>query len=177
MPIAVLADGDLTLATNSVRETVAAIDPSVPPPVIYGLEADMRRTMADERFNMGILGSFGLTALALAMLGVYSVVAHTVTIRSREFGIRMALGATERRIVTDVVQQSAVVIAVGIGIGIAAAVALAGVMESFLFDVQARDPLLLLTVAVFLGGAAALATFLPARRAGRMDPVEAIRTD
>jgi putative ABC transport system permease protein len=177
MPVAIRAEGDPLLVVGAVRETVAAIDPSIPPPATYSLQSDMQRTMADERFNTGILASFAATALLLAMLGVYSVVAQTVTMRSREFGIRKALGATEGRVVLEVVARSAAVIVVGLGVGLAAAFALAGVMESFLFGVQARDPVLFVLVAAALGIAAMAASFLPAHRAGLLDPVETIRAE
>jgi putative ABC transport system permease protein len=177
MPLAIRTTGDPLAAAGSVRETVAAMDPSIPPPTTYSLQSDMERTMTDERFNTWILGSFAATALLLAMLGVYSVVAYTVTMRSREFGIRKALGATKGRVVRDVVNRSALVIVVGLGVGLAAAFTLAGVMESFLFGVQARDPVLFGIVAVSLGIAAILATYVPARRAGLMDPVDAIRAE
>ena len=137
----------------------------------------MEGTMADERFSFWILGSFAATALLLAMLGVYSVVAYTVTLRNREFGIRMALGATDSRVVREVVRGSALMIGVGLVLGLTGAFVLAGVIESFLFGVEARDPALFVLVALALGAAALMATYVPARRAGLMDPVDAIRAD
>ena len=177
MPLAIRTAGDPLLLVGALRETVGAMDPNIPVPATYVLESGMEGTMADERFQTWILGSFAATALLLAMLGVYSVVAHTVTLRTREFGIRKALGATERRVVSEVVSGSAFVIVSGLCIGLVAAYALAGVTESFLFGIQARDPALFVTVTIAMGAVAVLATYFPARRAGRSDPVESIRAE
>jgi len=177
MPVVLRADGDPLSLSGAVREIVADMDPNIPVPTSYSLESGMERTMAGDRFQTWILGSFAATALLLAFIGVYGVAAHAVTLRAREFGIRKALGADSARVVRDVVRGSSLVIATGIAVGLAAALSLAGVMEGYLFGVHAMDPLVFGVVTVVLFLSAVLATYLPARRAGRLHPVEAMQSE
>ncbi len=97
--------------------------------------------------------------------------------RTREFGIRKALGADTGRVVREVLRGAALVTAIGLGVGLAAGIALAGVMEGFLFGIHSRDPMVFATVVIVLGLCALVATYIPARRAGSLDPVEAIRIE
>jgi putative ABC transport system permease protein len=177
MPVAIRSGGDPALLAGAVREIVAEIDADVPAPTTYPLQERIVESMAGERFLTWLLGSFAATALLLAVIGVYGVVAHAVSLRTHEFGIRKALGADSSRVVRDVVRGSGLVIGLGLVAGLVAALALANALESFLFGVTARDPLVVGVVTVLLGAAAFLATLIAALRAGRLDPMEALRTD
>ena len=177
MPLVLRSDGDPLLLIGAVREIVADMDPNIPIPTAYVLEDGMEQTIAGDRFQVWVLGSFAATALLLAVIGVYGVAAHAVTLRTREFGIRKALGADSGRVIRDVVRDSSLVIGTGIAVGLASALSLAGVMESFLFGIQATDPVVFVVVTAVLCLSAVLATYIPARRAGQLHPVEAMQSE
>jgi predicted permease len=177
MPVALRSDGDPASVIGAVREIVAEMDANVPASTAYPLQERIDQSVAGERFLTWLLGSFAATALLLAIVGIYGVVAHAVSLRTHEFGIRKALGADSNRVVRDVVRGSAVVISLGLAAGLVAALALASALESFLFGVTARDPLVFGVVTVALGAAAVLATWIPASCAGRLDPMEALRKE
>jgi ABC-type antimicrobial peptide transport system permease subunit len=130
-----------------------------------------------ERLLARLTLAFGAAALLLACLGIYGVISHAVTRRSREIGIRMAVGATRTRVLGTVLTGAVVEVAAGVLIGVPAAVAAARLLESTLFGVSTADPLVLGGGVVILGMAAAVAALLPARRAATMDPVRALRVD
>jgi ABC-type antimicrobial peptide transport system permease subunit len=114
-------------------------------------------------------------ALFLGVVGIYGVIAYVATQRTKEIGIRIALGAAARDVSGLFVRQGAILAAIGVGCGIAAAALLTRAMSSLLFGVSALDPLTYVAVALALGGTAVLASYLPARRAARVDPAEALR--
>jgi putative ABC transport system permease protein len=126
---------------------------------------------------MRLLGFFGATALFLAALGLYGVISYSVTQRTREIGIRMALGAERSSVMKLVVGQGFRLAAIGVAIGIAAAVLLGRFLESQLFQVRSFDPLTILATAVALLAAGLLASYFPARRAVRVDPAVTLRSD
>ncbi len=130
--------------------------------------------MADRRLTMNLLMAFAGLALLLASLGVYSVMAYSVAQRHAEIGVRMALGASADNVQKMVLGQGMTLAGIGLGIGLAAALALTRLMNTMLFDVGARDPLVYLSIAALLGAIAALACWLPSRRAARVDPVRAL---
>jgi putative ABC transport system permease protein len=131
--------------------------------------------MAQPRFAMLVLGSFGALALALACIGMYGVISYSVAQRTREIGVRMALGAARNDVFGMVLGQGARLAGLGIVIGLAAAFAVTRTMASFLYGVQATDPLTFACVSLLLVAVALLACYLPARRATRVDPMIALR--
>ena len=131
--------------------------------------------MAARRFNTWIVGLFAATALLLAAIGTYGVMAFAVTSRTRELGIRAALGATPRNLITMVLRQGLLLTLFASAIGLTAAIALTRFMASMLFNVAPTDPLTFALVAGMLGLVAMAATFIPARRAMKVNPVTALR--
>jgi len=161
----------------AIRNEVRAVDPTVP---LYGLatmDDAMSQSVAQPRFYTLLLGAFAFVALLLATLGIYGVIAYAVSQRTREFGIRIALGATAATVSRVVLRRGIVLAAAGIALGIAGALAMTGVIRSLLFDVPAADPITFAGVIVVLSATAILASWLPARRAARVDPVIAMRAE
>ena len=133
------------------------------------------KSMMRTSFTLVMLGIAGAMALALGMIGIYGVVSYTVSQRTREIGIRVALGAPAGNVLQLVLGQSARIIFAGVGIGVAVALGLTELMRSLLFGVSPRDPLTFAAVAGLLIVAALLASYIPARRAMRIDPIVALR--
>jgi len=177
MNVVVRTTGDPLASAGVVRDVVRRLDADQP---VFGTRA-MTQVMGDRtatrRFVTLLLGCFAALAAGLAMLGLYGVIAYTVSQRTREIGIRVALGAEARQIARLVVSQGAVLAGVGVVIGLAAAMALTRALSALLFGVGARDPAVFLIVAAGLGGIALLASWLPARRASRTDPMIALRAE
>jgi putative ABC transport system permease protein len=148
--------------------------------VVHSSEA-MEKTVADsvagQRFSMALLGIFAALALVLAAIGIYGVLSYMVGQRTREIGVRMALGAQQLDVLRLVMKDGAHMAAIGLLIGLAAALALTRLMRSMLFGVQPTDPLTFLMVAALLGFIAMLACYLPAQRAMKVDPIEALRQE
>ena len=132
---------------------------------------------ARTRFNATLMGSFALLALLLAAGGIYGIIAHSVSQRTRELGVRVALGATTGHVVRLVVGHGLRLALVGVTVGVAAAFALSRLVRALLFGVSPADPLVFAGQAVLLVGVALLASYLPARRAARMDPLAALRAE
>jgi putative ABC transport system permease protein len=132
---------------------------------------------ARQRFTVTVLSGFAGGALLLAALGIFGVIAYIVTLRTREFGVRAALGATPRDIVRLVIRQTTGVVLVGLVVGLGAALGLTRLMTSLLYNVPATDPLTFASLTVFLAVVALLASYLPARRATRVDPMIALRNE
>jgi len=132
--------------------------------------------LATHRFTMGTMGAFALAALALASLGVYGVMGFTVSRRTREIGLRMALGAAPGRILLDVLRDGLLLVGPGLSLGIGA-LFLARFLSSLLFGVSASDPLTFVTVAAVLMAVAAVACYVPGRRASSLNPLEALREE
>ena len=139
------------------------------------LEAVRRQGFWYLRLYSWMFGVFGVIALLLAAVGVYSVLAYNVAQRTQEIGVRMALGARARDVLRLVVGQGVRLALLGVGIGLLAAFGMTRVLVSILFQVGPSDPLSYVGVALFLGGVAALASYIPARRAMRVDPMVALR--
>jgi len=158
----------------SARAIFRQLDPNIP--VEFSTFADsLGGWMAERRFLLLLAGVFAGAALLLAAVGIYGLVAHAVTRRTQEIGIRMALGAQRRDVLKMIVGESARLAVIGLVIGIALSLAATQLISSLLFDVKATDPLTFLTVAVLLTVVALLASYIPARRAMRLDPMEALR--
>jgi putative ABC transport system permease protein len=158
-----------------VRGQVVAVDKDQP---IYNLKLMdelISGSMSQQRFAMLLLAVFAGVAMVLAAVGIYGVTSYSVTQRSHEIGIRMALGARRRDVLNLVVTQGLKLVIAGVAIGLGGAFALTRVMSSLLFGVSATDPMVFLLTAVALTGVALAASFIPARRATKVDPMVALR--
>ncbi len=167
--------GDLSALAGSVRRVVRELDPQQPLARMQTMEAVIGASIAQPRFRTLLLGAFGGLAVALAAVGLYGVLACLVTQRTREIGIRMALGARDRDVLVSVVRQGMTLVGIGIAAGGLGAVVLARLMSGLLFGVAPTDPLTFTGVPIVLAAVALLACWLPARRAARIDPMEALR--
>jgi putative ABC transport system permease protein len=160
---------------NSIREAVRATDPAQPVAQIKTMPEMLAASLAPRRFVATVLGFFAAVALLMAGLGLYGVIGYSVSQRTQEIGVRMAVGAGGGDILRLVIAQGARLAAIGAAIGLAASLALSRVLESQLFQVSAFDPLTLALGLAVLIAAALLGTYIPALRATRVDPLEAIR--
>jgi predicted lysophospholipase L1 biosynthesis ABC-type transport system permease subunit len=158
-----------------LRQTVWGVDPEQPVPWVRTLD-DMRATsISRERLNLLLVGAFGPTALVLALMGVYGLVAYSFSARTQEIGLRLALGAQPTRVLAQFIGQGLRVSVLGVAIRLVLSFLTARGMESVLFGITARDSLSFTVVPGLLLFAALLASFLPALRASRLDPLEALR--
>lgn len=160
---------------GTVRSTVQEVDRELPVFRVTTMEKMVNDSMVQRRFSMILLAVFALVALVLASVGLYGVMSYSVTHRTNEIGIRMALGARVTDVLAMVVAQGMKLSIAGVGIGLAGAFALSRVMRSLLFNVSATDPLIYAVVALMLAGVSLLACYIPARRATKIDPMEALR--
>jgi predicted permease len=172
--VAKASAGDGASLTAGVRAAVAALDPDLPLFGVETMQARIDESLIRRRAPLVLLGIFAGVALFLATVGIYGALAYTVTQRTREIGIRMALGSAPRDVFRGVVGQGLRVTALGLVLGGVAAYFLARLVESLLFGVQATDPRVMAAVAVVLGVVGAVACVIPARRATRVSPVEAL---
>jgi ABC-type antimicrobial peptide transport system permease subunit len=161
--------------TARIREELRAIDPRQPITTFRSMDEIKARAMAGETFQMTLLVIFAGIGLLLAAAGIYGVVGYSVAQRTREFGIRMALGATRGGIVGTVVRQGALLAALGALAGMAAAVAATRTMQQFLFGVSTLDATTFAVTGLLLVAVAAAASLVPAFRAVRLNPVSALR--
>ncbi|MEJ7809495.1 MAG: ABC transporter permease [Gemmatimonadaceae bacterium] len=169
--------GDPLALASAVRREVRALDPNLPIFDVTSMEQFLDASVAGRRFIMGLLGAFAGVAIVMAAVGLYGVVAYAVSQRTREIGLRMALGAQRSDVTRMVVREGVVLTAVGVAVGLAAATASTRLMASLLYGVSATDPLVMAGVPALLFAVALLATWLPARRAARVDPMVALRSE
>lgn len=162
---------------DDARAVVAGIDAGTPMDEITTLDEVLAAAISDRRFNTIIMGAFAGLALLLATVGLYGVMATMVIERRREIGIRMALGAHSTRVVRSIVKQSLLLTAIGVGIGVIASQALIGLIASLLYAVSPADPVVLVGAPLVLAAVALLASYLPARRATRIEPSAALRIE
>jgi putative ABC transport system permease protein len=168
------ASGEASALAAAVREHVRRRDDRVPME-LSSMEALLGRSLAERRFTMAILAVFGAVALALAAIGIYGVVSYSVARRRREMGIRIALGAPPRGVRRLVVRRSMALVATGIAIGVLGALALTRLLETLLYEVSPTDPLTFAAVILLLAATAWLASFIPALRGSRTDPMITMR--
>jgi predicted permease len=177
LAIAIRTSQDPSGLISALRNEVRAIDRDQPIYDALPLQARVDQRVGPQRFALTILVIFAVTALILAAVGLYGVTSYMVAQRTREFGIRLALGAEARDILTMVLRKSLVLTGIGIGVGVLASLALSRVMASVIYGVSERDPLTLAIAGPVLAAAALLASFFPARRATRVPPAIALRAE
>lgn len=175
--ILVKTQGDPALLAATVRRIVREIDPQLPLFGVEPLAKTLQNTTGQRRFTMVVLVIFASAALLLAVIGVHGVLSYAVSQRTREIGIRIALGADAHGVQALVVGQGARLTALGLLLGLGGAFALTGALSSLLFGISARDPLTFVLAPALLGVVAIAATYLPARRASRTNPLTAIRSE
>jgi putative ABC transport system permease protein len=171
--------GSLGMATtvSAAKRAVHGIDPMLPVYEIRTFQEIVGDTVAQPRLNATLLGAFAALALLLAAVGIYGVIAYSVTQRRQEIGVRVALGAQPGDVFRLVVRQGAALAAAGLGIGLVASWLLTPVLRSWLYEIEPSDPGTFVGVAIVLGTIALLATAIPARRATKVDPVLAMRAE
>ena len=177
MNVVLRGAGDPAALASAARGQVRELDPDLPIYNVRTMEQRISASLATRRFTMLLLALFAALALGLAALGIYGVMTYLVSQGTRELGIRIALGATPAGIVMLVVRQGLGVAAVGIAAGLAAAFPITRLLQSLLFQVGSADPMTFVTIPVVLGGVALLASYVPARRAARIDPVVSLSAD
>jgi ABC-type antimicrobial peptide transport system permease subunit len=166
----------LTVLT-SVREAVAAIDPNIPMTDIQTEEQVRDQSISDERMFAELCGSLAALALLLSCIGLYGLMAYHVARRTSEIGIRMALGANRQQIAGPILREALLLAAIGVAVGIPLALAMTRLVRSSLFGVEPTDPLTLGGAAMLLLIVAVIAAWIPARRAARVDPIIALRSE
>jgi putative ABC transport system permease protein len=159
----------------AVQKAVSSVDEKLTAARVLPMEQLVSETVAQPKFTTLLLAIFAGLALVLAAVGIYGVISYSVAQRTREIGIRMALGAQTRDVLKLVVGQGMILALIGVGLGLVAAFAVTRVMSSLLFNVSATDPLTFIVIAVLLALVALVASYIPARRAMRVDPMVALR--
>jgi putative ABC transport system permease protein len=177
MTVAVRTETDPTSLVGPMRALIEEMDPSIPISELRTMDQILDAAMGNERFVMTLLTVFGLLALFLAAVGVYGVVSYTVSRRTHEIGLRMALGARGQEVLGGVMREGLGLALLGIGLGLAVSFLFGRVFESLVFGIEPTDPLTYLSVAGVLLASVAVASLLPARRASRISPVRALREE
>jgi putative ABC transport system permease protein len=175
MALMIKANTDPAGLAAGVRGQVLAIDKDQPISATQGMEQIIKESVAGRQFNMMLFAIFAAVALLLAAVGIYGVMAYSVTQRTHEIGIRMALGANHKDVLRLIVGQGMTMAFVGVGLGLGVALALTRVMSSLLYEVSATDPATFAAISSLLAAVALLACYIPARRAMSVDPMVALR--
>jgi ABC-type lipoprotein release transport system permease subunit len=176
MMVFVRTTGDPAAIGPGVRRAIHDMAPLDPVYDIKPMAVRMATSTAQARFSAALLALFAAVALALAVMGIYGVMSFAVEQRTREIGIRMALGADRSRVLSLVVREGAMLAAAGVVLGLGGAFALTRLLRTMLFEVKPSDPVTLVVIVVILGCAALAASWAPARRAADVDPVRALKS-
>ncbi|HEX2775487.1 MAG TPA: FtsX-like permease family protein, partial [Candidatus Acidoferrales bacterium] len=172
--LTILSDADTRSVTSAARRILHDLDPEIP--AKFGTFSQIySASLGSRRFNVILIGFLGIVALLLATAGVFGVMAYSVSRRTREIGVRVALGASSSDVLRMILSQGLRTIFIGVAVGIIGSLALTRTVESLLFGVTATDPLTFAGVTLLLVGTALLACYVPARRAMRVDPMVALR--
>jgi putative ABC transport system permease protein len=177
LTLALRTDGDPQSLIRDVRREVVAVDKALPVTGVRTMEERMGASLAGKRFNTLLLSLFAALALILAVVGLYGVISYTAAERTRDIGVRMALGAQTGDVLRLVIGRGMTLTLAGVGIGLLASFALTRLMKDMLFEVGSTDPLTFVAIAVLLTAAALTACYIPARRATKVDPMVALRHD
>jgi len=175
MTFVVRAEGDPLLLAGAARRIVQGLDSAQPIAEVRSMETVVAETFSRQRFSALLLTGFSLGSLLLAAVGIYGVLAYSVTERTREIGVRMSLGAQPAQIVGMVVGRGARLVVAGAAVGLAGAWALSGLLKGLLFGIGPRDTATYVAVPLVLAAVALMAAYLPARRAARLEPMAALR--
>ena len=175
MYLVIRTTSDPVPMTAAIVKEIQAVDPEMPVYDVGSMDQRLYGSLARQRFSMFLLGVFALIALILAAIGVYGVMAYSVSQRTHEIGVRIALGARPDAILRLVIRQALILAALGIAIGLVGAFALTRVMSSLLFGVSATDLLTFVITSLLLGSIALMASYIPARRAAKVDPIAALQ--
>jgi ABC-type antimicrobial peptide transport system permease subunit len=159
---------------RSARAALARVDPAAALQATHTMDELIADRVAQPRFRVALLGTFAALAVGLAVVGLYGVIAYSVRQRTRELGLRVALGADPGRVTRMVLREGAVLTAGGLIAGTLAALIAADLLRSMVFDVDVRDPVVMLGAPLVLGLVTVAAAWLPARRAARVDPIRAL---
>jgi putative ABC transport system permease protein len=173
--LVVRTSGDPMAHASAIRRAIHEVDPTQAVSGIGTLEQDVAKVLARPRLQAALVTCFAVIALVLAVIGVYGLIAYVVTLRTHEIGIRVALGATRKKVFFELFGQGAQLVVVGLIIGLAAAVALRQIVSTFVFGVTTEDPVTYLLAALTFSGVALAAIIIPARRASRIEPTSALR--
>jgi putative ABC transport system permease protein len=168
--------GDPLALSGAIRREIAALDPDLPV-TPESMEQIVAESLDRQRFSVTLMSAFAALAALLAAIGIYGVLAYLVDQRRREFGIRVALGASASDVLALVLRQGSIPVAAGLIAGIAGALGLTRLMKSLLFEVSATDPLIFGAVSIGLIVISLAAMSIPARRATRVDPLDALRQE
>ena len=170
-------DSDATRAASAIRKQVIGIDKDVFVSSVRPMDRLISSSLQDPRFNVLIIGIFAFLALLLASVGLYAVVSYSVVQRTREIGIRIALGAERRDVLNLIIKRGIFLAMIGLSIGLLCSLVLTRFISSLLFGISPTDSAALLGVSLLLLSVAVIASYIPARRATRIDPIAALRHD
>jgi putative ABC transport system permease protein len=173
--LAVRTQADPAAVVSAVRGTIASLDPQIAVADVKTMQANVQESIAPQRFNLLLLGLFAAVAVFLAALGVYGVLSYSVTQRTREIGVRVAMGAQRGSILAMTIREGMKLTFAGAAIGLVGALLLTRLMAGLLYSVTARDPLTFAAVIAVMSLVSLAACYLPARRATRVDPLVALR--
>jgi ABC-type antimicrobial peptide transport system permease subunit len=177
MNIVIRTTGDPVALVNALNSTVHQLDPMLAVSSVNTMDEIVAATESSRRFNTVILSSFAGIALLLSLLGIYGVMAYSVSERTREIAIRMALGSTRESVLLRTLRQAFLLTSIGAAFGLAASVGLTRLLSSLLYDVKPLDGLVITTAIFLLFLCSSLAAYLPARRASAVDPMQALRSE
>jgi ABC-type antimicrobial peptide transport system permease subunit len=177
MTVVVRTSGEPEALISALRGELRQIDPEIPLADARPMTDVLSASVANRRLNVLLIGAFAVLAIVLATVGVYGVIAYDVLQRTREIGIRVALGASRRSVLALMLLQGMKLVLIGAAVGLAAAAAVTGSISPLLFQVGPRDLAVFASVGALIAAAGALATYVPARRATKLDPLTALRAE